>query len=90
MKFGYKPLFRPRVRQLQIICGGVMGAVDEKLGSFIVNTLFKSLREEKLDLVVCSDVKPSMISGLDQRQSLNRAANWLTRDRAMSWGPRNE
>jgi len=54
MKFGYKTLFKPKVRLLRIIYGGFLGDVSYANSNIIVSELIDSLNNSEFD-VICLD-----------------------------------
>jgi CelD/BcsL family acetyltransferase involved in cellulose biosynthesis len=50
-KFGYKVVLNPAVRALTVVYGGLLGASDERSAGRLVNALYSSLADERVDIV---------------------------------------
>jgi len=57
IKIGYKVLWRPKVRRLEVLYGGFMGKASDEINEAIVRKLLRSLNEERADLLLWSGVR---------------------------------
>lgn len=54
---GCRTFWRVRVRRLALSYAGLMGQIDRSTTDFIVSELLDSMREQKLDLLTCHDLR---------------------------------
>jgi len=77
IKFGYKVLWRTKIRRITIFYGGFMGRTDAAIGEVVIRSLLQSLREENADLLLWGGVqRDSVLQTL-----LSDIPNFLCRDR---------
>ena len=55
-RLGYLDLLRPRVRQLTIVYGGVLGDISEPHAELLVNSLLETLRQGEADVATFSKI----------------------------------
>ena len=51
IKFGYKNLFRPKLKSLVVTYGGILGQINTGTSSLIIRELMKQLKSRKIDMV---------------------------------------
>ncbi len=56
-KGGSRVFWRAGVRRLVFLYGGFMGQTDSMATEFVVSELLRSMREQKVDLITCYDVR---------------------------------
>ena len=61
IKFGYKVLWRTKIRRIAVFYGGFMGRTDAIIGEVVIRFLLRSLRQEKADLLLWSGVQRDCI-----------------------------
>jgi hypothetical protein len=54
LKLGYRSLFKPRLRCLSVVYGGVLGRPGSTMCSFLVGELIKRLRDHEFDIIQLS------------------------------------
>ena len=56
-KLGYKTIFKPNMHCLNIVYGGILGQVDERIASVIINELIEVTRRKEADIVVINHLE---------------------------------
>jgi len=77
IKFGYKVLWRTKIRRIAMFYGGFMGKTDATIGEVVIQSLLRSLRDEKASLLLWNGVQRDSIL----HTLLSDTPNSLCRDR---------
>jgi len=74
LKLGYKVLFRPSLRCLSIVYGGILGQPEGELCSLLVGELMKQLRSREVDMVYFNHLR----TGTAFYQAVSKTPGFLT------------
>jgi hypothetical protein len=56
-KFGYKTIYRPKVRALSVVYGGIMGDMSDENSQILISELIGCLKRGEADLIYLSNLK---------------------------------
>lgn len=57
ISFGYKNLFKPKLKCLVVTYGGILGQINSGTGSLLIRELMQQLRYRKIDMVYFNQLK---------------------------------
>lgn len=68
IKLGYKTLFRPKLKCLTIVYGGILGNPDKEICTFIVKSFIELLQNRQVEMIYFNHLKTdSFIYGLSRK-----------------------